>query len=411
MRALPRRRRVRLTTGLVGAAIVLGAPLVMAGPAGAAPAALGRAALTSNVTFIGDSVTAGFGFCGIAENPSVASCGVNDEMSDAWVAGTAPLRDCAPPSPPAMLTDACSNDNDNGAPWLAPAWTNSPGVPRIAYPFQIAAGQSPAGAATVRDWAVSGATPANWDPDTGGAYGGELRRLKDQYVVLTLGGNPLLGYFTNVDFGVPGLNTIGKCVKDTGYRGFFSNVAYPVARATGCLQRNWDALSQTRHLEDVYEALLAQGDKVLVVGYYRGCPWSFGFWQTASLLRGPSYGQSCTSQSAEIQGGSRQLTQWQQAKAVASDLNTLIHQAVTGAQDWAKTRYPGTATYQNLAWTEPDQAAWTDHQGWSADPWVIKNDTWIHPDSAGAGQLAGTVEAAMCANFGHWCGTPPTWGA
>jgi hypothetical protein len=105
------------------------------------------------------------------------------------------------------------------------------------------------------------------------------------------------------------------------------------------------------------------------------------------------------------------VTQWEQAIAVATRLNQRIHHAVIEAQDWAKTQWPGTTRYQDLAWTRPDEAAWAQHQPHSPlGSWILRNDTWIHPSKAGAAQLAHTVTSAMCADFRHWCGATPHWG-
>jgi hypothetical protein len=100
------------------------------------------------------------------------------------------------------------------------------------------------------------------------------------------------------------------------------------------------------------------------------------------------------------------------AVAVGNDVNSRIHAAVVQAQDWAKRQWPGTNRYADLAWTAPDGTAWAQHQPLSsAGSWIFLNDTWIHPNKAGAGQLAQTVTKAMCSAFGHWCNPGrPVWG-
>jgi hypothetical protein len=171
----------------VASVILIGVLPMSAAPAGAAqvapagfaqvaaPARVAQVAAPGNtVTFIGDSVTAGFGYCGPAETAAGVQCRPNQEMANSWVVGKNSLKDCAPPDPPLNPTDACSNDNDKGAPWNAPPWSPGPDAPDVAYPYQIAASQSPDGGAAVSDWAVTGATPADWDPD-GGIYGPSSR--------------------------------------------------------------------------------------------------------------------------------------------------------------------------------------------------------------------------------------------
>ena len=368
---------------------------------------------TAAVTFIGDSVTAGFGFCGVAENATNISCPVNQSFPNAWYFGDNSLSDCAPPNPPAPLNDACSNDNDNGMPWNAPAWTPGPQAPDIAYPYQIAASQSAASSANVADWAITGSTPANWDPATG-VYGPQLKKLTNQYVVLTLGANPLLSAFTSIDFDSIFLPVVrGGCVGSTGYKRDGHWYSGPISATVDCLNTAWARLQQTQHLVSIYEALLRQNDHVLVLGYYRACSWSFGNWQTASFADGPDHGARCASQTRWLSPTDHtKVSQWQQAVAVGNGLNANIHNAVTQAQNWAKTEWPGTNRYADLAWTLPNQFAWAAHQPKSAaGSWIFLNDTWIHPSQAGAAQLAKTVTAGMCRYFSHWCGgATPVWG-
>jgi hypothetical protein len=396
----------------VASVILIGVLPMSAAPAGA----IQLAAPGNTVTFIGDSVTAGFGYCGPAEVASGVSCRPNQEMANSWVIGKNSLKDCAPPHPPLNPTDACSNDNDGGAPWNAPPWSPGPNAPDIAYPYQIAASQSPAGGAAVSDWAVTGATPANWDPN-GGIYGPQLKKLAGQYVVMTLGANPLLSYFTNIVFPVTNsFDVVGQCVGSTRYSAgllwFSTDYSGPISNTVGCLNQKWDRIHQTQHLVNIYKTLLTQNDHILILGYYTACSWSFGNWQPrVNLTKGPAAGNNCQSQRRQVSPqDTARMTQWQQAIAVASRLNARIRDAVTEAQNWAKTRWRGTTRYKDLAWTTPDEAAWAQHQPNSPlGSWILLNDTWIHPSQAGAAQLAQTVTAAMCSDFGHWCGATPHW--
>jgi hypothetical protein len=78
---------------------------------------------------------------------------------------------------------------------------------------------------------------------------------------------------------------------------------------------------------------------------------------------------------------------------------------VTKAQEQAKDRWPDTKRDDNLVFTTPNEAEWEQHQPRSGNgSWIFLNDTWIHPSKAGAGNLATTVEKAMCQHFDHWCG-------
>ena len=343
---------------------------------------------------------------------------MNQAVPDAWYLGNNSLHDCNPPAPPANPTNACSNDNDNGKPWDAPPWTPGPRAPTIAYPYQIAASQSGTRNAEVSDWAVTGATPARWDPD-GGIYGPQLKQIKDQYAVVMLGVNPLLASYLNITFPLPFASSFdvqGPCADSTGYdvgKVFSTWYSGPISSTIACAQREWADIHQTEHLVSMYKALLSLNDRVLVLGYYLGCPWSFGNWQpSANLAKGPSAGNSCSSQHRQVSPTDHTtVTQWDQAVALDNSMNESIQDAVVQAQDWAKNEWPGTNRYQDLAWTTPDQNAWAMHQPGSPNgSWIFLNDTWIHPNQDGQAQLAHSVTAAMCSHFGHWCGTPPVWG-
>jgi hypothetical protein len=360
------------------------------------------------VTFIGDSVTAGFGYCGASENATNISCRPNQEFADAWYIGDNSLHDCKPPAVP---NDACSNDNYNGKPWLVPPWSPGPRSPRVAYPYQLAASQSDRSYAAVSDWAMTGATPADWDPD-GGHFGPELRKIDDQYVVMTLGANPILSDFTYIT--LAGFDVAyGPCVSSTAYYRDGDWYAGPISAPVACVDKQWNKIRQTQHLMSVYEQLLRQNDHVLVLGYYRACSWSFGNWQPAgNLYTGPSAGHSCSSQSRFVSPTNHtRVSQWDQAVAVGDSVNSRIHDAVLAAQAWAKREWPGTDRYRDIAWTTPNETEWAEHQPLSPHgSWIFLNDTWIHPDKDGAAQLASTVADGMCSSFGRWCGAKRVWG-
>jgi hypothetical protein len=394
-------------------ASILSLLAVSAGVASAAPSpdkSDGRAdapEYEDKMTFIGDSVTAGFGYCGTKESSRV-SCGLNQEMEDNWKWGDTALKKCAPEDGK-VPDDACSNDNVDGKPWTADPWKAGPNAPKIAYPFQIAARQNGPEKAEISDWAVTGATPKDWDPD-GGAFGDHLDQLKNQYVGMTVGANPLLASFTNVE-SFTATQTTGDCVDSTGKKegiwGFRSWYSGPISNATDCLKNLWNKVDQTKHLVNIYTKLLSQNDRVVVMGYYRDCSWSFGNWQPeTNLFVGPSKGNSCKSQEREVsRNDSRTVTQWDQAVAVGKELNNLIQDAVEKAKAQARSQWPDTNRDDNLVFTTPDQNEWEQHQPKSSfGSWILLNDTWIHPNKDGAGNLATTVEDAMCQHFDHWCG-------
>jgi hypothetical protein len=385
-------------------AVVGVACLTAAGTAGAADT------FSNSVTFLGDSVTAGFGYCGTEQ---LVTCPPNQEMADSWddPLRHTNLRKCAPPGSPNAPTDACSNDNfDNGKPWQAPPWSAGPNAPTIAYPFQLAATQSTANPAVVSDWAVTGSTPSEWDPQ-GGRYGNLLGGLKQQYVVMTLGANPLLADFTDIKLLGKSVE-YGRCVSSTGYQKTWFGEWYagPLSNPVNCLKTMWNQLEQTQHLVRVYAKLLAQGDRVIVLGYYRGCSWSFGNWQVEGGVS-PSDGNACKGETRPTSPTEpKRISQWEQSLAVGDALDKLIAGAVAKAKQAARTRWPKAAVATNIVYTRPDPAEWAQHQPPQRQgSWIFLNDTWIHPSVAGHANLAKTVAAKMCSAYGHWCGSPIRW--
>ena len=362
-----------------------------------------------SVIFIGDSVTAGFGYFGQKENAKNITGTVNDEFPSSWYFGDNSLSDCSP-SDTGTPIDQCSNNNFNGAPWSAGPWEAGPKAPNVAYSYQIAGSQDPSASAPVENWAVTGSTPQMWD--AGGAFNYQLRSIKDTHVVMTLGANPILASFLKIR--LSGVNVSnGACADSTMWLGWTGWWAYPPSYATKCADQQWAQNKQTDHLVGVYKTLLQNDNKVLAMGYYRACPWSFGVWQpNGNVAKGPASGNSCPSQVEKVSECSSckvdgKTSQWDQAIAAQNAMNDKIAAAVGTVQNWARTQ-PGMQP-SDLQFVMPDQSQWSKHQAWDSQSWVFKNDTWIHPSKAGHEQLAKTVTGAMCSSWGQWCGASPRW--
>ena len=383
---------------------------VGAGHAAAAPAQPAKAAADAeSVIFLGDSVTAGFGYLGQKENAKNITGSVNNAFANSWYFGDNSLSDCNPPSS-GTPDDRCSNNNFNGAPWSAGPWKAGPQSPDVAYSFQIAGSQKAGQAVPVENWAVTGSTPANWDD--GGAFNYQLRNIKNTYVVMTLGANPILASFLKIR--LSGVNvTNGACADSTEWLGWTGWWAYPVSNVVDCADQQWAQNRQSDHLINIYKTLLKNNNKVLAMGYYRACPWSFGVWQpNGNVASGPAAGNSCPSQTEKVSRCSSckvegTTSQWDQAVGAQDAMNRKIESAVAQAQLWARNE-PGISA-SNLQFATPDQSEWAKHQAWNSESWIFKNDTWIHPSKAGHAQLAKTVTAKMCSAFGQWCGAQPAW--
>ena len=255
---------------------------------------------------------------------------------------------------------------------------------------------------------MTGSTPAQWD--TGGPFNSQLNTIKDTHVVMTLGANPILSSMLQIKLAlVPVTNGLvwiplsGWGGRVGGTRSRTSWTARPAVGAepadTAPRERVQDAAEEQQqgprselppHRAVVVRQLAAGG-------------------QSLPKARRP---ETLPSQKQKVSECSNcpvkgSTTQYAQAMAVQDAMNAKIAAAVGEVQQWAKTQ-PGIDP-ADLQLAIPNQSAWEQHQAWSNDPWVFKNDTWIHPSKAGHAQLVNTVTTAMCSAFGQWCGDQPAW--
>jgi DNA-binding beta-propeller fold protein YncE len=417
---------------VVEAAALIGTPPL----AGTPP--VGLAALPQvyqdTVYFIGDSVTAGFGYCGPGDIAGLLgrNCGVDSEFGNGWTPVSLlayPLSYCAP-SDPAGVDDRCSNNNyPGGAPWGAPRWTVAPGEPRTSYSFQLGLKQAGPIAAEIYNWAITGSEPKDWEPGSteqglvAGRFAPMIAEIRYSYVVMTLGANPILSEYLNLSVaGSPyAVLKKGKCAdtaqttkidprtgKNAGFATLSDVEPAHVGLADGvgvCMDDEWKANGHPEHLQTIYKALLGAGNRVVVVGYPPVCPWSFGSWQptpnptSTAVGGGPAKGYPCDGQIkdadfavfGEDYGPSSKLSQADQAYY----LGTL-------ANGWI-AEYVAEMNNPNIIFVAPSED-WKQHQAWHPDSWVFKNDTWVHPSKLGHTQLARGVSIRMCEWFDKWCG-------
>ena len=359
----------------------------------------------ARVYFLGDSVTAGFGYCGQNENDLPGyRCPVNTPFPNSWKAVLAlSLAYCAPTDPP---DDRCSNNSYTPLPWSAPndgRWAPAAGVPTIAYSYVIALDQGDAASqAEIRNWAITGSTPANWDPGTisldgvrqaRGIFADQMDRIQNSYVVMTLGANPLLDAYLYI-IPLPGTSIFnsrrGVCATSVQLP---DGTPAPLTTDAGgvgkCMLEQWGVNQQQDHLYNIFERLLENGNRVVVMGYPYVCPWSFGSWQYyANLPAGPASGTACNA----LPAPGAAITQESQAFFLGDTANQLIRSVVNTLQD------------PNIIFV-PQSADWRNHQYYAGPgaTWVFGNDTWVHPSEAGHRQLGSSAESALCSRWGHWC--------
>jgi hypothetical protein len=231
-------------------------------------------------------------------------------------------------------------------------WFPDPNAPNVAYPYVIAKQQS---GALVYDWAMTGSTPADWDPVTGGAFANQTKKIKDSYVVMTLGANPLLAAYLKITiFGYPKIN--GECADTTVYKNAVTTQSFAAlldgenGGVLRCFNEKWDSLHQGTHLLNLYRTLLENGNHVLVLGYPVGCPWDFGNWQT-QIGVSPSKGYACSSNPLPTIRGTKPVSQFEQARALDNDVNAKIEADVKQAA----ASFGGQG---KIFFALPDQAAW-----------------------------------------------------
>ena len=83
-----------------------------------------------SVVFLGDSVTAGFGFFGQKENAKNITGTVNNPFPSSWNLGDNALSDCSPGD--GTPIDQCSNNNYNGSPGMRARGRPDPRRPNVA---------------------------------------------------------------------------------------------------------------------------------------------------------------------------------------------------------------------------------------------------------------------------------------
>jgi len=389
-----------------GLAMAISAPPAKAPPPG----------LTNDVYFIGDSVTAGFGYCGSEVPGHLKNCNINTPFEDKWGAAPWGLNECAPPAIP---NDRCSNNNfSNGNPWDQGPWRPGPKAPTISYSYVIAANQTQGNSARVHNWAMTGSEPRHWDATPNpsdpneGIYAKHIANVKNSFVVMTLGANPLLADY--LDVGIKHFLNLKKgiCADTTQAVQNGKTIAAPLHDKAGingdnipgvgyCFAQQWKKDKQSEHLKNVYQTLIKNGNRVVVMGYPYVCPWSFGIWQPApNIAYGPSKGNPCSSESLpgstnypNTNGKNPPITQEQQAFYLNELANGWIQEIVQQLNS------------DSIVFVPPS-LDWKFHQQPAANAWIYPNDTWVHPSIIGHQQMAKAVVGQMCASFKRWCPGP-----
>lgn len=398
------------------------------------PAVSNESSSVKRVVFIGDSITGGWGF----------------ETDNYPIAGNLlSLKSCAQDPPP---MDACTNSE----PGAANRSVDTTVPPWVAYPYQFQSMvKDLPNTVPVYNYAVSGATPAMWDPAvSGGLADGDYNGKKyssvayacntkptdmstlditdpkwdncdpnlfpglfgtnnnPQYArwnltklpqddstltVFTLGANPLMSRYLGLDVTLAG-----------GLRGADTKVAADAA-ATGnfaALDANFDrnikGFRLVEHLTNVLVYLADRGP-VMLQKIYPSCPGMLGNLKTRSSVATTDYATCEPAKMKEV------------AKRAVSKLNLAMDQAVADAKQQRPDAQitsicPGDVGSGDCivsdGFAKHPQFEDTRAYGGSFpanNPWVLSNDTGIHPNAAGHRYLAAGVVEGACREYQLFC--------
>jgi lysophospholipase L1-like esterase len=319
-----------------------------------------KATATAKVRVLGDSVTAGFGY-----------------YDDGSLMSFTSLPDCRPAS--SGYNDACSSNSQTrnsgqGGLDFAPDYGLSN---NISWAAQWANGHA---ITNYENVAVSGSAPGDWIP------GGSLYSLTHtveaddpDFVMLTLGANPLL---SDVLFG---FDTMGCAL----YSDLFGDF-------TRCVQTAFTRVGLAQNLTAIYRELLANTDAtILLMQYHLSIP-SIALAYTAVQLEQMGRLLNNTIASVAQSLATPRLRVITPPRfAVGIDMTPLVPNNYSCTRLGSRVLVDGpsvqaTVTQDEL---EADHFAFCGQLDPDAPPWVISEDTGIHPSAAGYKQMASALPA------------------
>jgi lysophospholipase L1-like esterase len=310
------------------------------------------------VRALGDSVTAGFGYYGDGSTMSLLD-----------------LPDCRPTA--TAENDACSSNatntsDDDGPVQYAPDYGLANDV---AWPAQWA---NRYGITNFANYAISGSEPADWAP--GGQFYATTQAVEaadPDYVVLTLGANPLL---SNVLFG---LDQMG-CAIDSDLFGDY----------TACVQRWFAQVGLVQNLTAVYSELLARTDAtILLLQYHLSIPSSALAYSAVQIEQLGDLVNGTIASVAASFGSPRLQVVAPPRFDVGIDMTPLAPDTYSCSELGYQVdgqSVQSSATQDELEILHPLSFCSGPAEG---PPWVISADTGIHPSAAGHAQMASALPA------------------
>lgn len=331
----------------------------------AAVAALGAGVLTSAASAqvpqgtpfvlraIGDSVTAGFGYCGVVDPHCTNGPGQPYSLNERSVCTGGDYD------------DRCSSNKGDTTAHLP----GDDDVSAISWAAQFALRED---IPDYINYAVTGSTPSQWDDNTPhGFYDfdtlmADVLSAHPDLTLMTLGANPVLHEFYSNPRDI-------ACV-----------ALLTIAKIEECARKELDKAGTMRHLEDVYRRLLSDPtNHVIVMGYHTPHP---AIVQTV-------FGKIV----------SFYLPRYNAIEAIIGVINSTVHHAVANISSEGhndqRIRFVGLEPWP----AEEHQCLDTRH-----DPWVISSDFCIHPTDKGYTQFVDRLVSYLRQDPA-WAGFQPGW--
>ncbi len=332
----------------------------------AAVAAVGAGALTSTASAqvpegtpfvlraIGDSVTAGFGYCGLVDPDCTNGPGQPYSLNERSVCTGG------------HYDDRCSSNKGDTTAQLP----GTDGVPAISWAAQFAVRED---IPDYINYAVTGSTPSQWDDNTPSGFYNFDELLDDvlnahpDLTLMTLGANPVLHEFYSNPRDI-------ACV-----------TLLTTQKVKSCARRELEKAGTMMHLEHVYEKLLSDPtNHVIVMGYH---------------TPHPAIVQKVLGKLIEFY-----LPRYNAVQAILAEINATVHQAVANVASKSDDNAQRLHFVSLEPWpAEEHQCLDTMH-----DPWVISWDFCIHPTDKGYTEFDDRLVGYLRQDPA-WAGFQPGW--
>ena len=285
---------------------------------------------------IGDSVTAGFGYCGLVDPECPDGRGQPYALSEQTVCRGG------------NYDDRCSSNKGDYTAHLP----GDDGVPAISWADQFAVREA---IPDFINYAVTGSRPDQWDGNTPAGFYNFTKLMQDvvdarpDLTLMTLGANPVLHEFYSSPRAI-------ACV-----------AFLTINQVKKCAARELEKFKSKMHLEHVYEKLLSvPSNHVIVLGYH---------------TPHPAVHQVLLRKLIEFY-----LPKYAHVQAIIAEINSTVKQAVDAVASRGENRL-------RIHFLSMDPWPPEEHQCLDAthEPWVISWDFCIHPTEAGYRQFVDRV--------------------